>query len=238
LTELREKITELNDRFGKADAREVLTYLAFSFPGKVIFSSSLGAEDQVITEMLHKIDHPVVIFTLDTGRLFQETYDLLSITRSKYGIDIGVIFPDFKQVEAMVNKKGINLFYDSVGNRKQCCTIRKVIPLARALRGMEFWISGLRKDQSAGRSEISLFEWDEEHQLVKVHPLADWSAKGTWNYIKENNIPYNLLHDKGFPSIGCQPCTRAVLPGEDFRAGRWWWESAGKRECGIHQHNK
>ncbi|MEI6455756.1 MAG: phosphoadenylyl-sulfate reductase [bacterium] len=238
MTELKKKITELNDRFGKADSKEILAYLASYSPGKVVFSTSFGVEDQVITEMLHAIIPPVSVFTLDTGRLFPETYDLLSATRSKYGMDIRVIFPDFNQVEEMVNKKGINLFYDSFENRKLCCRVRKVIPLTRALRGVEFWISGLRKDQSSGRSEISLFEWDEDHRLIRVHPLADWSTEKIWEYAMENKVPYNPLHDKGFSSIGCQPCTRAVLPGEDFRAGRWWWEPSGKKECGIHQHNK
>ena len=231
----KEKIKDLNERFRSSEAQEIITFLAKDYPGKVTFSTSLGAEDQVITEMLSKITPPVRIFTLDTGRLFPETYDLLSITKEKYGVNIEVYFPDSARVEEMVNKRGINLFYDSVENRKLCCRIRKVMPLRRALSGMDFWISGLRKEQSPDRAAISLFEWDEEFSVIKAQPLADWSSEQVWNYIRERKVPYNTLHDRGFPSIGCQPCTRALLPGEDFRAGRWWWETSGKKECGIHQ---
>jgi phosphoadenosine phosphosulfate reductase len=175
------------------------------------------------------------IVTLDTGRLFQETYDLLDITRKKYGLPIEVSFPDAVDVEEMVNKHGINLFYDSIEKRKLCCFIRKTEPLTSALTGMDAWICGLRRDQSVTRQKISIVEWDDIQKKIKVNPLADWGLEQVWDYIHENKIPYNTLHDKGFPSIGCLPCTRAVLQGEDIRAGRWWWESPENRECGLHQ---
>jgi len=175
------------------------------------------------------------IFTLDTGRLFQETYDLLDITRRKYNLPIEISFPDAMDVEEMVNTRGINLFYDSIENRKLCCFIRKTEPLARALQGMDAWICGLRRDQSVTRQQVKIVEWDSIQKKIKVNPLANWSQEEVWRYIHDHKIPYNTLHDKGFPSIGCLPCTRAVLPGEDIRAGRWWWESPENRECGLHQ---
>lgn len=235
---MKEKARELNEKLRNFSTEKVLSFIADEFPGKVVFSTSLGAEDQVITELISKNQKPVSIFTLDTGRMFQETYDLLQVTRSRYGLKIDVFFPESSGVEAMVNEHGINLFYDSIENRKLCCKIRKVEPLSRALKGMQVWISGLRKFQSVTRSELSLFEWDEGFGILKLQPLLDWSDEHLWNYIRENKVPYNPLHDKGFPSIGCLPCTRAILPGEEVRAGRWWWETAEKKECGIHQNKK
>ncbi len=215
--------------------QEVLAVLAKRHPGKIAFSSSLGAEDQVITHMIADRTLPIRIFTLDTGRLFPETYDLIDITSKKYGIAIEVCFPDAMEVQNMVNQKGINLFYESVENRKQCCGIRKTAPLKKALQGMEIWISGLRRAQSVTRSELQLTEWDDENGILKLQPLYDWSESQVWDYIKTHKVPYNTLHDKGFRSIGCQPCTRAVLPGEEVRAGRWWWEHPETRECGLHK---
>ncbi len=195
----------------------------------------MGAEDQVITQMISDIDKSAHLFTLDTGRLFPETYDLIDLTAKKYGITIRVMFPDAQETEQMVNSKGINLFYDSIENRKLCCYTRKLAPLKRAFEGLDAWICGLRREQSVTRKDLKLVEWDEVNGLIKVNPLINWSENQVWEYIKINHIPYNKLHDQGFPSIGCQPCTRAILPGEDVRAGRWWWENPETRECGLHK---
>lgn len=234
----QERIDKLNQRFENAPAQEVLKYFLTTFRGKIAFSSSMGAEDQVLTEMIANTDPHGKIFTLDTGRMFPETYDVIERTNARYGINIEIYFPDREQVEKMVNEKGINLFYESIENRKQCCHIRKILPLQRALKGMDVWISGLRRAQSVTRKDIQMVEWDETHRLIKVNPLLEWTGEQVWNYIEQNNIPYNKLHDKGFPSIGCQPCTRAVAPGEDVRAGRWWWENPVSKECGLHVKNK
>lgn len=229
------QVTNYNEELKGASPQEVLKRFAGSHAGRIAFSTSLGAEDQVLTHMIATLSLPVRIFTLDTGRLFPETYDLLDITSKKYGIPIEVRFPDASSVQKMVNEKGINLFYDSIENRKLCCGIRKTEPLKKALRGVEVWISGLRREQSVTRSELRLAEWDENYCLLKVQPLYDWNEQMVWEYIRVHKVPYNTLHDKGFPSIGCQPCTRAVLPGEDVRAGRWWWENPDTRECGLHK---
>lgn len=205
-----------------------------TFGGRVALASSLGAEDQILTHMVSSIDPSVRIFTLDTGRMFPESYDLLHRTNSHFGISIEVFFPDNSRVEEMVKSKGVNLFYDSIENRKLCCGIRKVEPLKRAFRGLDAWICGLRREQSVTRFKVDPVEWDEGNGLIKFNPLADWSEKQMWEYIRKNKIPYHALHDTGFPSIGCQPCTRAVKPGEDIRAGRWWWEEPEKKECGLH----
>lgn len=214
---------------------ETLRFFLERHSGKVAFSTSLGVEDQVITHMLVKTGLPVKIFTLDTGRLFQETYDLLDITSKKYNIPILVYYPDTIQVETMVNQKGINLFYESVENRKLCCHNRKIEPIQRGLKGMEIWITGIRRDQSVTRTDIRLAEWEETVSLIKLNPLVEWNETKTWEYIRRHKIPYNILHDKGYPSIGCLPCTRAILPGEDIRAGRWWWEHPDLKECGLHR---
>ena len=232
--EIIKKIDELNERFYRKDPKEVLAFFLSAYKGKIALSTSMGVEDQVLTEMVAAIDPSVNIFTLDTGRLFQETYDLIALTNKKFNISINVYFPDRDQVENMVNEKGINLFYESVDNRKLCCHIRKIEPLKRAFKGMDVWISGVRKDQSVTRFYYSLVEWDDQNGLIKLNPLIDWSEKEVWEYVRKNDIPYNVLHDKGFPSIGCQPCTRAIEPGEDVRAGRWWWELPEQRECGLH----
>ena len=228
------KVEEINEELMGKSADEVLLYFADNFPGKVILGSSMGAEDQVLTDMIYKINKDISIFTLDTGRLFPETYELIDRTGKKYNIKIKIYFPDSSKVEDMVNSKGINLFYDSIENRKLCCNIRKIQPLKRALPGNEVWINGLRKDQSLIRFSTKLVEWDDVHQIIKVNPLLNWTEKDVWDYIKKNDVPYNILHDKGFPSIGCKSCTRAVKPDEDFRSGRWWWESSEHNECGLH----
>jgi len=212
---------------------EALKTVADLFPGKVIFSSSMGQEDQVITDAIFKNKIPIKIFTLDTGRLFNETYELLERTMARYKQTIHVFFPDATDVENFVNTKGLNSFYESVENRKECCNIRKVKPLNRALQGAKVWITGLRSEQSENRKDIPMIEWSEEKQLFKFNPLINWHYDQVLSYLKEFNVPYNYLHDKGFISIGCAPCTRAIEPGEDPRAGRWWWE-ASQKECGLH----
>ena len=229
------KIQEWNNSFADAAPEAVLTHFLNEFRDKIALSTSLGLEDQVLTHMVHSINRQTQIFTLDTGRLFPETYDLIDRTSKKYEVPIQVYFPDRNEVEQMVAEKGINLFYDSIENRKQCCGIRKLKPLARALNGLEVWITGLRRDQSVTRNEVKMVEWDELNGLVKINPLINWSEQQVWDYIHQHNIPYNALHKKGFASIGCQPCTRAILKGEDIRAGRWWWENPDTKECGLHQ---
>lgn len=226
---------ELNRQLGDQPAEAVITYLIENYKDKLAFSTSLGLEDQVITKMIAGIDPSVYIFTLDTGRLFPETYDLLDLTQIRYKVKINLFFPDREQVEKMVREKGINLFYNSVENRKLCCHIRKIEPLTRALKDIDFWISGLRREQSVTRENLSLVEADELNGKIKINPLIDWSTEDVRDYIRKYNIPYNPLHDKGFPSIGCLPCTRAIEPGENIRAGRWWWENPELRECGLHK---
>jgi phosphoadenosine phosphosulfate reductase len=230
----KQLIIDLNDRCKDKPAHEILRIALETFKGNIALASSLGAEDQALTHMIAKSHPSVKIFTLDTGRMFPESYELLERTNKHYDINIEVFFPDYSQVEKMVNEKGINLFYESIENRKLCCGIRKVEPLQRAFRGLQAWVCGLRREQSVTRFNIEPVEWDEGNQLVKINPLVDWTQEALWEYIKSNDVPYHTLHDKGFPSIGCQPCTRAVKPGEDVRAGRWWWEEPEKKECGLH----
>jgi phosphoadenosine phosphosulfate reductase len=230
-----ERIEMLNAALQNTNAHKALELVIKEFGDKIVFASSLGAEDQVITEMIAAIDKSVKIFTLDTGRLFPETYETLERTTSRYGIPIEVFFPNAGHIEGMVRSRGINLFYETVENRKLCCHIRKIEPLTRAFTGKEAWICGLRREQSVTRQDMNIVEWDETNKLVKINPLIDWTEAQVWDYIKEKNIPYNKLHDQGFPSIGCQPCTRAIVAGEDVRAGRWWWESPQNKECGLHK---
>lgn len=229
-------IDELNKKFHDKSIGEILDYFLNEYKGRIAFASSLGAEDQVLTHLIASNDPTARIFTLDTGRLFQETYDLIDRTNSRYKIRMEVYFPDAGQVEKMVHDKGLNLFYESVENRKLCCHIRKVEPLRRALKDVDVWITGLRRDQSPNRKGMMLVEMDDSNPgKMKLNPLIEWTQDKVWDFIKTHHIPYNTLHDKGFPSIGCLPCTRAVKPGEDFRAGRWWWEMEGKKECGLHE---
>ncbi len=226
-----EKILET---IGGLSIEESLEWIVDQFPGKVIFSTSFGWEDQVLSHIIFSNNLPVKVFTLETGRLFPETYYVWNRTLEMYGKPIHAYYPDTEAVERMVSAKGPNSFYESVENRKECCGIRKVEPLKRALAGNACWITGIRAEQSPNREHMHSVEWDESNQIVKFHPLFDWSLDQVKTYIRENNIPYNPLHDKGFPSIGCAPCTRAVKEGEDFRAGRWWWEDQNKKECGLH----
>ena len=213
---------------------ESLRLLAELFSNQIAFSTSLGYEDQVITDFIFANNLPVRVFTLDTGRMFAETYQVLQKTNSKYDTKIEVLFPKTEPIEGLLNQKGPFSFYDSVENRKECCFIRKVEPLNRALEGVKIWVTGIRAEQSPNRQTMTQIEWDESHQLFKFHPLMNWSFEEVKQYIKTHNVPYNPLHDKGFVSIGCAPCTRAVREGEDFRAGRWWWEDQSKKECGLH----
>lgn len=235
---MKDQIKSYNEQLKASSPEEILRLFLEKHEGGVAFATSLGAEDQVITSMLAGMDAKLRIFTLDTGRLFQETYDLLDITEKKYRLNIEIYFPEAQKVEKMVHEKGINLFYESVENRKLCCHLRKVEPLKRALSGMQVWISGLRREQSMTRKEMETVEFDEANNLIKINPLIDWTRQQVWDYIKEHKIPYNLLHDKGFLSIGCLPCTRAVLAGENERAGRWWWEYSENKECGLHVNQR
>lgn len=228
-------IDKWNNELSNSSPVDVISFFYNHFPYKVVLSTSLGLEDQALTEIVSSIDKEAPIFTLDTGRLFPETYDLLDRTCKKYNIKIDVYFPDTKDIENMVNNKGVNLFYESVENRKLCCNLRKLVPLARAMEGYDVWITGLRKDQSVTRTNMKLVEWDENNSMLKINPLINWTEKDLMDYIETNNIPYNALHKKGFASIGCQPCTRAIEPGEDIRAGRWWWENPDTKECGLHR---
>jgi phosphoadenosine phosphosulfate reductase len=229
-------IEKLADEFESKTAQEVLKWAFDTFGTKIALASSFGAEDVVIIDIMAKIDkNKARIFTLDTGRLNQETYDVMDAIRARYGIPIEVYFPDQKEVEDMVRARGMNLMYESVENRKLCCEIRKVHPLNRALSSLDSWITGLRRNQVVTRATTKKIEIDSAHRgIVKLNPLADWSSDMVWDYIRKNNVPYNKLHDMGFPSIGCEPCTRAIMPGEDPRAGRWWWEDATQKECGLH----
>ena len=217
------------------DPVEALRELAELFPGEIVFSTSFGWEDQVITHMIFANNLPIKVFTLETGRLFRETYSVWSSTLNRYNQPIHAYYPNQELVEQMVSKKGPNSFYESVENRKECCAIRKIEPLKRALKGNKLWITGIRADQSVNRHDMEDVEWDESNQLTKFHPIFHWTLNEVKAYIKKHNIPYNSLHDKGFPSIGCAPCTRAIAEGEDFRAGRWWWEDQSKKECGLHE---
>ena len=213
---------------------EQIKLLADSFPDQVAFSTSFGQEDQVITDIIARNDLAVRTFTLDTGRLFNETYELIDITRARYRLDLEVYYPDTMRVEELTRTKGFTSFYESVENRKECCTIRKVEPLNRALKGVTVWITGLRAEQSDNRAGMSILEWDSSRGLYKFNPLIHWTYAQVLDHLKAHDVPCNSLHDKGFFSIGCAPCTRAIQPGEDARAGRWWWETS-KKECGLHQ---
>lgn len=228
-------VDQLNNQFQNRSPEEVLNFFLNKYNGKIALSSSLSIEDQVLTDMLVNIDKNVRIFTLDTGRLFPETYSLIARTNTKYNIKLEVFFPQSDAVEKMVKAEGINLFYNGIEQRKKCCQVRKLEPLQRAFEGLEVWICGLRREQSVTRKDIKLIEWDEANNLIKINPLLNFSEAQVWDYIKKNEVPYNKLHDKGYPSIGCQPCTRAVEPGEDIRAGRWWWETPEHKECGLHK---
>lgn len=225
---------EVRSQLKHLSTNEGLSWVGNTFGAKAKYSSALGIEDQVITHLIARQNLPIEIFTLDTGRLFQESYDLLDLTRTKYKISIKTYFPNNQQVEKLLTEKGPNSFYTSVENRKECCFIRKVEPLKRALDGTAVWITGIRAEQSANRGQMELVEWDDQHKVIKYNPLLSWSEQEVLKFVDENKVPVNTLHKKGFPSIGCAPCTRAIAAGEDPRAGRWWWEATSK-ECGLHE---
>jgi phosphoadenosine phosphosulfate reductase len=216
------------------EPEKALASLAYTFPDQIVFSTSFGWEDQVITHMIFSNNLPIKVFTLETGRLFPETYYVWNRTLEMYGKPIATYFPQSSAIEQLISTKGPNSFYESVENRKECCYIRKIEPLHRAVAGNQCWITGIRAEQSPNRQFMDNTEWDEQNQLIKFHPIFEWTLDDVKKYIRNHNIPYNTLHDRGFPSIGCAPCTRAVAEGEDFRAGRWWWEDQSKKECGLH----
>jgi phosphoadenosine phosphosulfate reductase len=216
-----------------AATRETLQRVADRF-APAVFASSLAAEDMVLTDMILRDKLPIGIFTLETGRLHAETLSVLDRIKETYGYDVELYRPQPEAVEAYVQQNGLNAFYESVDMRKECCRIRKVEPLNRALAGKHAWVTGQRRAQSTTRAALDVQEQDEAHDMVKFNPLADWSEEDVWHYIRSKHVPYNPLHDKGYPSIGCEPCTRAIQPGEDVRAGRWWWENPESKECGLH----
>ncbi|BBB61223.1 phosphoadenosine phosphosulfate reductase [Undibacterium sp. KW1] len=216
-----------------AATQAILERIADDFE-PAVFASSLAAEDMVLTDLILRKKLNITIFSLETGRLHAETLGMLDKVKETYGTEIKLFKPDAAAVENYVSQHGLNAFYDSVEMRKECCRIRKVEPLKRALAGNKAWVTGQRRAQSATRTELAIQEDDTTHGLQKFNPLADWSEDDVWHYLRSNNVPYNPLHDKGYPSIGCEPCTRAIQPGEDVRAGRWWWENPDSKECGLH----
>ena len=231
-------IEELKDSILELDLIEKLKIVAAKFDGKIVFTTSFGVEDQVITDMIFANNIPIKIVSLDTGRLFEQTYKVLQATNEKYLRKIEVFYPNTEDVQELLTKKGPYSFYESIENRKECCNIRKVEPLQRALGDSKCWVTGIRADQSTGRTDMEMLEEDLGYNLLKMNPLFDWSLDEVMEYLGKNNIPYNSLHHKGYVSIGCEPCTRAVKEGEDFRAGRWWWEHNSGKECGLHTHGE
>ena len=231
-TKLKEEHAAAND-FSTTD---LLSWSFAEFHPRLAIACSFQAESSVLIDLIHRLrGSDFRVFTLDTGRLNQETYDCMEAIRARYGIEIEVFFPEATRVEEMVRQHGMNLFYDSIDKRKLCCGIRKVEPLRRALSGLDCWMTGQRREQAVTRTQLQKVELDTEHGgIVKLNPLADWNARQIWDYIRQHKLPYNKLHDRGYPSIGCAPCTRAVQAIEDSRAGRWWWENPETRECGLH----
>jgi adenylylsulfate reductase, thioredoxin dependent len=233
---MKEQLATLHNALLQKTEIEGLAFLAEQFPNEIVFSTSFGLEDQAVTHLILANQIPISIFTLDTGRLFNETYSVWESTDERYNTHILPYYPKTTDIEEYVHKNGPLSFYRSVELRKECCHIRKVEPLGRALKNKKVWVTGLRADQSTARKDLPILEWDDTYQLFKYNPILHWTFEDTKAFIKAHNIPYNILHDKGFVSIGCAPCTRAIKEGEDFRAGRWWWESNSKKECGLHEH--
>ena len=231
----KELAEQLNEELKNKSTQEIVGYFLEHYKYSSALSSSLAAEDQVLTDVILKINKDAKIFTLDTGRLHPETYDVMDATNLKYNIKMDVYFPNENDVQELYKTQGVNGQYESIEKRKTCCGIRKVEPLKRALKDLDIWFTGVRAAQSVTRTDMKLVEYDEAFGLIKVNAIIHWSEEDVWNYIKENKVPYNKLHDKGFPSIGCAPCTRAVKEGEDIRAGRWWWENPEHKECGLHK---
>lgn len=223
------------EALGEADAEQVIAWAAQRFGPRAVIASSFGAEDVVLIDLAARIAPELEVFTLDTGRLHPETYEVMEALRARYRFTLRVYAPDQAKVEALEQHKGLFSFRESLENRKECCAIRKVEPLARALKGREAWLTGLRREQSPTRSGVEVIEVDAAHDGIwKLNPLAAWTERQVWDHIREHRVPYHALHDRGFPSIGCAPCTRAVKPYEDVRAGRWWWEQPEHKECGLH----
>lgn len=231
---MKKEIEELNNRLKNKTAQEILNYFLNEYKNEAALSSSFGAEDQVLTHMMLDINKNANIFTLDTGRVPYETYSVMDSTNLKYNIKVNVFFPNSENIEKLYKTQGINGFYESIENRKACCNARKIEPLKRALNPLKVWITGLRAAQSITRVNMPVVEWDDNFEVIKVNPLINWSEDDVWEFIKSNKVPYNKLHDQGYPSIGCAPCTRAVKDGEDIRSGRWWWENPEHKECGLH----
>lgn len=223
------------DSFADRPPEELLAIVAREFSGAAVFTTSLGLEDQVITDMILTQRLPIEIVSIDTGRLYEETYQTLERTNQRYDARIGIVAPEAADIEHLVSTKGPLSFYESIENRKECCYYRKVKPLERLLAGKRCWITGIRAEQSTGRGRLGTFTYDEERSILKCQPLLRWSSEDVRRYITERGIPYNVLHDRGFTSIGCAPCTRAIQEGEEERAGRWWWENDDQRECGLHE---
>jgi len=233
---LEQLSNNLNKNIENLNSIEALKFIADKFKNKIVFTTSFGYEDQVITDMIFKNSINIDIVTLDTGRLFKETYKTFSKTLEVYNKKIKVFYPDTQSVEEMLTEKGPYSFYNSIEDRQQCCNIRKVEPLNRALQGIECWVTGIRAEQSPNREGMTFFEVDKQRNIIKYNPLLYFTFEDIKKYIKENSVPYNILHNKNYVSIGCEPCTRAIKNGEDFRAGRWWWENNTKKECGLHTH--
>ncbi len=234
---IKDNLNELNKTYEEKSVKELLKWAIDTFKNKLILANSLSLEDQIISDILIKLNPKIDIFFLDTGRIHQKTYDLLERSMDRYNIKYKILFPDTEKIENFERNQGPNPFYKSIELRKECCLIRKVEPLKRALNGYDAWITGLRCQQSITRTDIRIIEWDDNFGLVKINPLRDWTIEQVWDYIKKNDVPYNKLYDENFSSIGCVPCTRAIKPGENIRAGRWWWEDMQDRECGLH-HKK
>ncbi len=233
---LKTSVPHLLHQLNGLSIADFLKLINSEYPGQVTFSSSFSYEDQVISHEILSNKLPVKIFTLDTGRMFAETYSTWNSTNEQYNTKIKAYYPEQAPLQKLVEERGPNSFYGSIQNRKDCCFIRKVEPLKRALAGNAIWITGLRAEHSPDRQDLPIIEWDEFNNIIKYHPILHWTGEEVKLYINQNHVPYNPLHDKGFVSIGCQPCTRATRPEEDFRAGRWWWEDADKKECGLHVH--
>ncbi len=233
---INSQLQEIGEHLKGLDEIESLKVLSELFPGKVVFSTSFGLEDQAITDLIFSNNIDINVFTLDTGRMFSETYYTWNQTNERYHTKVKAYYPQQEALETYVFKNGPNAFYESAELRKQCCFIRKVEPLSRALEGNQVWITGMRAEQSPDRHDLPQLEWDESNHIYKFHPLLHWDFASVKKHIADYNVPYNPLHDKGYVSIGCQPCTRAIREGEDFRAGRWWWEDNSKKECGLHVH--
>ena len=229
-----DEIATLNAQFCNTSPEEILRHFLSQYGNTIALSSSLSIEDQALLDMMLHIRREARVFTLDTGRLFPETYKLIDETNLHYNIKMEVFSPLTDDLQRFVHEQGINPFYESIEKRHACCQIRKLEPLQRALTGLSAWVCGLRRQQSITRSDMKAIEWDERHGLLKINPLINWTEGQVWDYIKQHNVPYNELHDKGYPSIGCEPCTRAVKRTDDIRSGRWWWENATHRECGLH----